>query len=95
MSETKATALPAIPDDDADFTPEIARKTIAIYQGLLSDWPALIAERDALKRRVEVMRERLFSIEYATSKTSLSASEKLQAIQDLARAALSDKDATP
>lgn len=29
------TDLPQIPDDDADFTPDLARKIIAQYQGLL------------------------------------------------------------
>ena len=29
-------AFPQLPDDDADFTPELARKIIRIYQSMLS-----------------------------------------------------------
>lgn len=31
------TEMPAIPDDDADFTPELARKIIAEYQKIITD----------------------------------------------------------
>lgn len=34
-SERATTDLPDIPDDDADFTPDLARKIIAKYQQLL------------------------------------------------------------
>lgn len=35
--------LPVIPDDDADFTPDLARKIIAKYQALLSSPPRAVA----------------------------------------------------
>lgn len=42
--------LPKIPDDDADFTPELGRKIIAQYQTMLRDAEA---ERIALERQLE------------------------------------------
>lgn len=41
--------LPEIPDDDADFTPELARKIIAIYQKMLaSPIPCTSARREEI-----------------------------------------------
>lgn len=42
MFEKSGFLLPEIPDDDSDFTPDLARKIIAAYQAILAppvEWP--------------------------------------------------------
>ena len=45
----QTSGLPEIPDDDADFTPDLARKIIAKYQEMLSWQADKIAELDDLR----------------------------------------------
>lgn len=44
--QTEARAMPDLPDDDSDFTPDLARKIIELYQAALAAKDARISELD-------------------------------------------------
>jgi hypothetical protein len=54
--------LPTIPDDDADFTPDLARKIIAKYQELLHRSSELSDDRVSREEMLEAMREQRINL---------------------------------
>jgi len=73
--EAAALNLPEIPDDDADFTPDLARKIVARYQEIIVNvTTSAINTREAYI----AMQERALKSEYALTRPSSSAPVELR-----------------